>query len=71
MAPSGTIERRPPHWNSTYPLVTCNQLLPSESTSRVYAHPRSTAVPDGVSTKNRRGGASTAAAIVPRASASR
>ncbi len=71
MAPSGTRAERSPVWNSTSPPVTCNQPLPNESVSSVYAQPRSIAVPAGVSTKKSRGIASTFASIVPRANASR
>ena len=70
-APAGTNDSRAASCSDTQPAVTLNKPDPSSSTCSVYAHPRSIAVADGVSTTNWPGGAVMTARSVPLASAKR
>ena len=70
IAPAGTSDSSPFHSNATQPLVTRSRPDPSSSVFSVYSQPRSTAVPEAVSTKKSLGGAEILAWIWPRSSAS-
>ena len=71
IAPAGTSDSFDSHSSATQPEVTCRTPTPASSTCMVYAHPRSTAVAEGVSTKNNRGGAVIVARISPRVNCNR
>jgi len=65
LAPAGTSDSFDSHSSATQPEVTCRTPTPASSTCMVYAHPRSTTVEEGVSTKNCPGGAQMKACTVP------
>src|ERR1700730_5042697 len=56
-APAGIKDLWPFNWNPTHPSFVRSNPAPESSTRNVYAHPRSTALADGVSTTNSPGGA--------------
>src|ERR671925_508126 len=56
-APAGTRDAVPRHSRDTHPWLTFRIPVPLRLQRNWYSQPRSTAVPAGVSTKNRRGGA--------------